>query len=70
MEYKIGGTPISDLDVTINYKLSPDDHINDKMRNMCSAANMKAAFKYTDEGIIQILITSFISPSFEYAALA
>ena len=59
-----------DLGVIINNKLSPEDHINDKVRNTYNLlANMRMAFAYIDEEMVKKIITSFIRPTLEYAAV-
>ena len=59
-----------DLGVIINNKLSPEDHINDKVRNTYNLlANMRVAFAYIDEEMVKKIITSFIRPTLEYAAV-
>ena len=58
-----------DLGVIINNKLSPEDHINDKIRSTYNLlANMRVAFAYIDEEMVRKIITSFIRPMLEYAA--
>ena len=59
-----------DLGVIINNKLSPEDHINDKVRNTYKLlANMRVACAYIDEEMVKKIITSFIRPTLEYAAV-
>ena len=59
-----------DLGVIINNKLSPEDHINDKVRNTYNLlANMRVAFAFIDEDMVKKIITSFIRPTLEYAAV-
>ena len=55
-EYLLGSNTLQesnkekDLGVIINNKLSPEDHINDKVRNTYNLlANMRVAFAYIDE---------------------
>ncbi len=51
----------------INNKLSREDHINEKVRNMQNLlSNLRRAFTYIDEDIVKKTITSFIRPPFEY----
>ena len=59
-----------DLGVVINKKLSPEDHINEKVRGAYALlANMKVAFTYVDAEMVKKIITSFIRPTLEYAAV-
>ena len=59
-----------DLGVLVNNKLSPEDHINEKVRSAYALlANMKVAFTYVDEEMVKKIITSFIRPTLEYAAV-
>ena len=74
--YTLGETTLEnsekekDLGVIINDTLSPTDHINEKVRivhNML--ANMRIAFSYIDEDMLRKIITTFIRPILEYAAV-
>ena len=76
-QYKLGDETIpsadkeKDLGVVINSKLEPEDHINQvtgKMHNLL--ANMKIAFTYIDASMVRKIITTFIRPTLEYAAVA
>ena len=59
-----------DLGVIINNRLSPEEHIQEKVRNMHNLlANMRVAFTYIDEDMLKKIITSFIRPTLEYAAV-
>ncbi len=43
-----------DLGVVINNRLSPEDHIQEKVRNMHNLlANMRVAFTYIDEEMVK-----------------
>ncbi len=56
----------------INNKLTPDNHINDKMgstNTYALLASMRVTFTYIDEEMIRKFITSFIRPVLEYAAV-
>ena len=71
-EYTLGNTTLltsekeKDLGVVINNRLSPTDHINEKIRNMYALlANMRVAFTYIDEDMLRKIITSFIRPTLE-----
>jgi len=75
-EYKLGANCLQnsrkekDLGVTINSKFSPENHINDKVRNMyIMLGNIKATFKYIDEDMVRKSIISFIRPVLEYAVV-
>ncbi len=59
-----------DLGVVINNRLSPEEHLQEKVRNMHNLlANMRVAFTYIDEEMVKKIITSFIRPTLEYAAV-
>ena len=59
-----------DLGVTVSKKLSPEDHINEKVRSAYALlANLKVAFTYVDIEMVKKIITSFIRPTLEYAAV-
>ena len=59
-----------DLGVMINTKLSPEDHINKKVRSAYALlANIRVAFKYIDKNMMKKLIVVFIRPILEYAAV-
>ena len=59
-----------DFGVVINNRLSPEEHIQEKVRNMHNLlANMRVAFTYIDEAMIKKIITSFIQHTLEYAAV-
>ena len=67
---KIGSEKERDLGIIINKKLTPEDHISDKVRSMYALlANMRIAFTHIDEEMIRKIITSFIRPTLEYAAV-
>ena len=75
-DYQLGSNNLmeshkeKDLGVVINNKLSPEDHINDKIRSTYNLlANMRVAFAYIDEEMVKKIITSFIRPTLEYAAV-
>ena len=56
--------------MVINNRLSPTDHINEKIRNMYALlANMRVAFTYINEDMLRKIITSFIRPTLEYASV-
>ncbi len=72
-EYKLGNDRLQesekekDLGVIINNRLSPEDHIQEKVRNVHNLlANMRIAFTYIDEEMVKKIITSFIRPTLEY----
>ena len=76
-QYKLGEETVPsaekerDLGVVINHKLEPEDHVNQvtgKMHNLL--ANMKIAFTYIDANMVRKIITTFIRPTLEYAAVA
>ena len=76
-QYKLGDETVpsaekeKDLGVVINHKFEPDDHVNQvtgKMHNLL--ANMKIAFTYIDASMVRKIITTFIRPTLEYAAVA
>ena len=59
-----------DLGVMITNKLDPEKHINNITKNtLAQISNMKRAFKYIDENMIRKIITTFIRPKLEYAAV-
>ncbi len=59
-----------DLGVVIDNRLSPEEHIQEKVRNMHNLlANMRVAFTYIDEEMVTKIITSFLRPTLEYAAV-
>ncbi len=75
-EYKLGNDSLQesekekDLGVVINNRLSPKEHIEEKVRNMHNLlANMRVAFTYIDEEMVKKIITSFIPPTLKYAAV-
>ena len=74
--YTLGNTILQvskkekDLGVTINDKMSPTDHINEKVRKVYNMlANMRIAFTYIDENMLRTIISTFIRPVLEYAAV-
>ena len=76
-QYKLGEETVpsaekeKDLGVVINHKLEPEDHVNQitgKMHYLL--ANMKIAFTYIDASMVRKIITTFIRPTLEYAAVA
>ena len=75
-EYKIGNEILQesekekDLGVIINSRLTPEEHIQEKVRNMHNLlANMRVAFTYIDEEMVKKIITTFIRPTLEYAVV-
>ncbi len=75
-DYQLGSNTLQesykekDLGVIINNKLSPEDHINDKVSSTYNLlANMRVTFAYIDEEMVRKIITSFIRPMLEYAAV-
>ncbi len=75
-EYKLGNGRLQesekqkDLGVVIRKRLSPEDHIQEKVRNMHNLlANMRVTFTYIDEEMVKKIITLFIRPTLEYAAV-
>ena len=76
-QYTLGNENITsadkekDLGVVMNFKMKREDHINQvtgKMYNLL--ANMKIAFTYIDASMVRKIITTFIRPTLEYAAVA
>ncbi len=75
-EYKLGNDSMEgsekekDLGVVVNNRLSPEEYIQKKVRNMHNPlANMRVTFTYIDEEMVKKIITSFICPTLEYAAV-
>ncbi len=59
-----------ELGVVINSKLSPKEHIQERVRNMQNLlANMRVSFTYIDEDMVKKIITSLICATLEYAAV-
>ncbi len=58
------------MGVIINNRLSSQEHVQEKVRNMHNLlGNMRVAFTYINEKIRKKMITSFIRPTLEYAAV-
>ena len=75
-EYKLGNKILKesmkerDLGVVINKKLTSEDHINGIVKSTYALlANMKIAFTYIDEEMLRKILTSYIRPKLEYAAV-
>ncbi len=75
-QYKLGNDRLQqpekekDLKVIINNRLSPEEHIQETVRNIHTLlANMRIAFSYTDKEMVKKINTSFIRPTLEYAAV-
>ncbi len=56
-----------DLGVVINNRLSPEEHIQEKVRSMHNLlANMKVAFTYIDEEMVKKIIIYIIHTSYAW----
>ncbi len=59
-----------DLKVVINNRHSPEEHVQEKVRNMHNLlGSMRVAFICIDKEMVNKIITSFIRPALEYAAV-
>ena len=76
MQYKLGDKVIpttdkeKDLGVVINSEGSPEDHINQITRKAYNLlTNMRIAFTHVDVDMVKKIITTYIRPMLEYAAV-
>lgn len=60
----------TNLAMIIDNRLSPENHINEKVRNISiMLTTIRVAFNYVIEKILTKIITSFIKPILQYVAI-